>query len=178
MTAVCRSPGIVCVAAAVLLAAAVWGPRASAADSQLVGSFKDWSAHRFTEKGGRVCYLYSAPNKSAGEYAKRGDTYVQVTHRTSDGTRDVVSITAGYTFRKGSEVVLTIDGRKFVLFTHDDTAWAGDSAADAALVAAMRAGLSMVVQGVSSRGTATTDTYSLSGFTAAHSAIGRACAVR
>ena len=33
----------------------------------------------------------------------------------------------------------------------------------------------MVVRGVSSRGTQTTDTYSLSGFTAAYRAINTAC---
>jgi hypothetical protein len=43
------------------------------------------------------------------------------------------------------------------------------------MVAAMRRGNSLVVEGTSARGTVTTDRYSLSGFTAAHNAISRAC---
>ena len=46
---------------------------------------------------------------------------------------------------------------------------------DKALVAALRAGSQMTVKGVSSRGNATTDTYSLKGTSAAHAAIGKAC---
>ena len=38
-------------------------------------------------------------------------------------------------------------------------------------------GSGMIVRGVSSRGTETTDTYSLNGFTRAHNAIGQACGV-
>jgi hypothetical protein len=54
-------------------------------------------------------------------------------------------------------------------------AWAPDETADRALVQAMAAGRQMVVRGTSSRGTLTTDTYSLSGFTRAHQEINRAC---
>ncbi len=36
----------------------------------------------------------------------------------------------------------------------------------------------MIVAGISSRGTLTTDTYSLNGFTAAYDAITRACGVK
>jgi hypothetical protein len=41
----------------------------------------------------------------------------------------------------------------------------------------MRAGRTMIVKGVSSKDTETTDTYSLLGFTAAHNAINDACNV-
>jgi hypothetical protein len=39
----------------------------------------------------------------------------------------------------------------------------------------MKAGTRMIVTGISDKGSKTTDTYSLSGFTAALNAIGRAC---
>jgi len=41
----------------------------------------------------------------------------------------------------------------------------------------MRRGGTLVVKGTSSRGTDTTDRYSLMGFTAAHNAISQACGV-
>jgi hypothetical protein len=61
------------------------------------------------------------------------------------------------------------------MFTDGSTAWSRDARGDAALVKAMRAGKSMIVTGVSGRGTATKDRYSLAGFTAAHKAINKSC---
>jgi hypothetical protein len=118
--------------------------------------------------------MISGPKRSEGKYSRRDPTYVHVTHRTAAGTRDVVSITAGYTYRPESSVTVTIGDEKFTLFTKEGAAWT-DDATDRKLVAAMRQGSRMTVQGVSSRGTETTDTYSLSGFSAAYDAISKAC---
>ena len=73
---------------------------------------------------------------------------------------------------------MAIGKRTFQLFTNADTAWARNKKDDAALVRAMRAGSRMIVTGTSSRGTKTKDTYSLSGISAAHKAIGKACKVK
>ncbi|MDA1324801.1 MAG: invasion associated locus B family protein [Proteobacteria bacterium] len=151
---------------------------AGAAEPKTPGTFKNWSAYLLVENKDRICYLHGEPGKSAGKYKKRGDTYMQVTHRTGAKARNEVSVTAGYTYKKDSAVTLTIDGKKFVLFTHADTAWAGEENPDDKLVAAMRAGHTMVVAGASSRGTATVDSYSLAGFTAAHNAINKACGMK
>ena len=59
--------------------------------------------------------------------------------------------------------------------TGDKYAWPPEAAVTRRLVKAMRAGRDMVVNGVSTRGTKTTDTFSLLGFTAAHKAISKAC---
>jgi hypothetical protein len=152
--------------------------RAEAVESKEIGTFKDWSAHMLIEKKAKICYLHTAPKKSAGKYKKRGDAYMQVTHRPGSKIRNEVSVTAGYDYKKGSAATLTIDGRKFVLFTQADTAWAGDENPDDKLVAAMRAGQTMVVGGTSSRGTVTADSYSLAGFSAAHNAINKACGMK
>ena len=71
-----------------------------------------------------------------------------------------------------------IGKRKFELFTSGDSAWARNKKDDANIVRAMRSGAKMIVTGVSSRGTKTKDTYSLSGISAAHRAIGKACKVK
>ena len=57
-------------------------------------------------------------------------------------------------------------------------AFAVDTKTDKALVDAMIRGARMVVKGTSSRGTKTTDTYSLKGFSAAFKTIGKACKVK
>jgi invasion protein IalB len=49
---------------------------------------------------------------------------------------------------------------------------------DKALVDAMRAGKTVMVKGTSSRGTETTDSFSLGGFTKAYAEIGKACGIK
>lgn len=148
---------------------------ALAQDVSFIATHRDWHAFQYTEDGERVCYVASKPTSEEGDYSVRGDVYVLVTHRPGENSRNVVSFITGYTYQDGSDVEVTISNNSFELFTHEDTAWARDSATDERLVEAMKAGANMVVQGTSSRGTVTTDTYSLLGFTASMSEIDEAC---
>mgnify|MGYP001203943456 CR=1 FL=1 len=144
------------------------------AAQQTLGSFQDWTA--FTDGSERrICYVGSVPKKKEGNYTVRGDTYVLATHRPGEKVFGEISVEAGYTYKPGSEVEINIDGQTFKLFTQGGNAWAYDEKADRALVDAMRAGRQMIVKGTSTRGTLTTDTYSLSGFSAALQSIDKAC---
>ena len=143
-----------------------------------LGSFKDWSANAEGKGKSLTCWIYSEPVKDEGKYKRRGRIYALVTHMPGDKVTNQVQFTAGYTFKKGSAVRVAIGKRTFQLFTNADTAWARNKKDDAALVRAMRAGSRMIVTGTSSRGTKTKDTYSLSGISAAHKAIGKACKVK
>ncbi len=153
-------------------------PPAGAAEAAVIDNFKEWTAFTETEGGKKTCYVASAPQKAEGKYKKRDDLYVLVTHRPAEKSVGVFSVRAGYTYKKGSEVEVNIDGQRFILFTDAGNAWAYDSKVDQVLVRAMKGGLTMIVAGISSRGTLTTDTYSLNGFTAAYDAITRACGVK
>ncbi len=165
-------------AAAVLFAALVApASGAWAQDVTPLGTFEAWEAYTYKEDGHKVCYQVSEPKKSEGDYTRRGRTYVMVTHRPANGNTNVVSVIAGYTYKKDSDVSVNIGGHTFTLFTHEDSAWAADSEADRSLVRAMKRGVDMVVKGRSTHDTLTTDTYSLMGFTAAHEAINKACNV-
>lgn len=156
------------------LAAAAAAP-VTAQDVKSLGNFGHWRAFTFTEDGRTTCYMASDPTKEEGDYTKRGDVYATVTHRPWKGTRNVVSFVIGYPFKKDSTVSIDIDGDSFTLFTHDNMAWAPDEETDQTLVQRMIEGVEMVVKGTSARGTLTTDTYSLIGFTKAHNAIDKAC---
>ena len=138
----------------------------------------DWSAFKYGSGKTRSCYVASAPQKETGNYKRRGDTFVLVTHRPGEGARDVFELRAGYSYKKDSGVTVMIDGQKFDLFTQGSTAWAKDDKTDGALARAMIRGSKMKVIGTSTRGTKTVDTYSLRGFTAAYKAIGRDCSVK
>jgi len=144
----------------------------------LVETIEDWSAFTDDEGGKKVCYLGSEPKKETGDYKSRDETFVLVTHRPAEKTTDVVSVTAGYTYKKDSEVTLTVGNETFKLFTDGGLAWAPDTKADHAIVAAMKKGATMTVVGTSSRGTVTTDIYSLKGFSAAYSAANKACGIK
>ena len=99
----------------------------------------------------------------------------------AEASNAVVTVEAGYAYKPDSKVNVDIEGPKYKLYTRNRNndskgdAWAVGDDGDKALIAAMKAGKSMVVKGTSSRGTLTTDTYSLSGFTAAYNAIDQAC---
>ena len=149
-----------------------------AASETLLATFTDWEAFVDGKGKGRVCYLGAHPKKKEGKYKTRGDTYVLITHRPGERKRDVFELRAGYRYKKNSEVGVAIGGYKARLFTAGDTAWAKDPGADRALARAMIRGKTMVVRGTSSRGTRTTDTYSLTGFTAAYKAVSKACGVK
>lgn len=136
----------------------------------------DWTAYQFKEKTGNVCFIASTPTKDEGNYTRRGDIFALVTHRPAENTFNVVSIISGYTFKKHSEVTVSIGSKEYKLFTDGDKAWARNEKTDKAIVNAMVSGTKMVVKGESSRGTKTKDTYSLKGFTATHKSINTACA--
>jgi hypothetical protein len=159
-------------AAALMLAA---GP-ASAQGPSKIGGSGDWAAYTLPDDGGTVCYMASVPKKAEGKYTKRDDAFALVTNRPSAKTSGVVSIVAGYTYKAGEAVTVQIDRESYRLFTDGDRAWTPGPEVDGKLVAAMRKGRTMVVKGRSSRGTLTTDTYSLIGFTATKAVIDKACA--
>lgn len=152
---------------------------ANPAQAEVLGEHNDWVATQGSEAGKPLCYISAEPQKAEGDYSKRGLTYAIVTHRPAEKSVGVVSFQQGYSLDKAKAVTVTIDGKTtFSLFAQDEFAWTRETADDKALVKAMRGGSTMVVKGTSARGTLTTDTYSLSGFTAAITAINKACGVR
>jgi len=139
------------------------------------GENGDWKAYTFRKGEATVCYMASAPRKSVGDYTKRDPAFVLVTNDPTTGGRGEVSLVAGYAYKDDSTVSVAIGGRTFDLFTANDKAWTQGPEDDRDMVAAMVNGSDMVVKGVSSRSTETTDTYSLIGFTATKKTIDKTC---
>lgn len=162
--------------AAAALALLIALPVAAQQDHEDLGVFQDWQAYSYTQGGGKRCTQASQPTRDEGDYSRRGPIWAFVMHRPDEGATGEVGFHMGYPIRDGSTVEVTIGGRSFQLYTSGEGAfaWRED---ESALIAAMRAGATMVVEGTSTRGTATRDTYSLSGFTAANRAINAACGV-
>lgn len=138
---------------------------------------KDWAAYRADDDSGRICFISSVPTKSQGKYdpKNRGETRVYVSHGPGKAERNVVQVIAGYKYKAQTDVKVSIDGKKFTLFTIEGRAYAESEEDDVAMIKMMKRGSKMTVVGVSSRGTKTTDTYSLSGFTKTKQLIDKTC---
>lgn len=157
------------------LALAVTGSAAMAQTVIPGGENGDWKAYTFTKGDSTVCYMASAPTKSVGDYSKRDPAFVLVTNDPTTGGRGEVSFVAGYSYKPETSVTVAIGGATFELFTAGDKAWTQGPEDDRAIVDAMINGADMIVKGQSSRGTETTDTYSLIGFTATKKLIDKTC---
>jgi invasion protein IalB len=164
---------VYCIAVWVVFGALDGSP-AQAQNPRPIGSYGSWQALTFEEDSKSGCYVIAEPTRKEGNYTSRDEVYALVTHRPADDKLNVFTLIAGYTYQPDSTVTLEIGDQTFSLSTKDDTAWASDDD-DPRIVEALKKGTGMVVRGVSSRGTETTDTYSLTGFTKAYNAIGEAC---
>ena len=151
-------------------------PKAIAEPVEMLVS-KKWGAYRYDNDGSRICFISSVPIKSEGKYdpKNRGDIRVFVSHGPGKAERDVVQVIAGYRYKPQSDVSLNIDGKAFKLFTIEDRAYAESEEDDRRIITLMKRGSRMTIVGISSRGTKTTDTYSLSGFTKTKAVIDKTC---
>lgn len=166
---------LVCVSALCLLIS-VKSISTPTPQSNILGTFGMWTAYVFHDGTGKVCYMAAEPTESKGKYTSRDDVFLTITHRPAEKTYDVVSMTAGFTYQKGSKPNIRIDKKKAItLMPVEDMAWAKDDKTDATLVKDMVAGSNAYVNGTSKRGTKITDTFSLKGFSKAYNAINEAC---
>ncbi|HET7714504.1 MAG TPA: invasion associated locus B family protein [Bauldia sp.] len=163
--------------AAPLIAAATAIAPAEAATS--IGTFKQWGAYTSTDQGSKMCFVASQPQSSKYQpdnVSSRDPVFFMVTTIPAKNIRNEASTIIGYPFADNVKVTVEIDGNsKFTMFTDKDSAWIENPAQEADLIAAMQKGSRMVVVGKSRRGTLTTDTYSLSGISAALDAIAKEC---
>ncbi|MFQ5567149.1 MAG: invasion associated locus B family protein [Paracoccaceae bacterium] len=167
--------------------AGVVGPGAAGAQTQQrIDAKKDWSIFLAEAEGQKVCWIVSRPTKTAAfrngrtVSVNRGDIYLMVSIRIypnepENNVVNEVSFLSGYPFKEDSQVKASVGSKKFTLNTEGENAWAESAEDDAALVDAFRRGARAKIEGVSSRGTKTVDTFSLSGFTAALEAAAALC---
>lgn len=164
-----------CALVSLSIASQAW---AEAADPVLLGTYggkNGWSAYRFHDRGGEVCFMSRPPEKQEGKFKKRGPVLFFVTHWSGGKDANVISVSTGYDIKPKSTVTLAIKGKKFNLLPQGDKAWTKDQAEDNAVIKELLAGSSLVIKGVSARGTATTDTYNLKGSGDAYKAITKDC---
>ncbi|MBR0648142.1 hypothetical protein GXW78_00580 [Roseomonas terrae] len=133
-----------------------------------LGDFQSWTAAVHTEGGQKVCYAFTRATRTD---PSRENVILTVTHRANG--RDQVALSAGYAYPRNAAVTVTVGQRELAFYTGGNSAFARDGRA---AVTAFRGGAAATARGprTGGRGNAT-DTFSLSGFTAAYDAISEEC---
>lgn len=140
-----------------------------------IGSFKSWTAWKGSDANGLICYISSEPSSSKPDGVNRDPVHFLVVHRKGLGTKNEVQTLIGYALKKDSKPTAAIDAKTYPMIADGNGAWLASAADEAGFVSTMKTGTNLVVKGTSQRGTATTDTYTLAGVTAAMQAIDKAC---
>jgi hypothetical protein len=138
---------------------------AGGAKPTLLGQFGDWGAYTATPGGKKVCFTIAKPASSETNPPgkSRNPPYMFISSRPAEKVTDEVSIIIGYPFKPNSEATVAVGSTSFTLYTQQDGAWIKNSAEEANLIAAMRAGQNAVLKGMSAKGTRSTDVFSLKG---------------
>lgn len=159
----------------VALASLLFVGSATAQSVRLLGDFRDWSSYAAADGAGAVCFAMTKPttvNPTPDGYTQ---AFLYLTSRPAENVVSEFNLVAGFTFQPDSTATVTVNGQTFNLFTQNDAAWLDDAGQSDALASAIRAGSSLVVEGTTSAGIKITETFSLSGSTAAAQAVAAEC---
>lgn len=148
---------------------------AMAQSVQLLGTFKDWAAYSASEGAGAVCFAMSKPTTVEPSPDGYTQAYLYLTHRPAENVDNELNLVAGFDFAPDQPARLQVGGKSFDLFTQKDAAWLLDNTQADDLAGAIRAGSTLVVQGTTDKGILVSETFSLSGATAASRAIDSGC---
>jgi hypothetical protein len=136
-----------------------------------LGKFDDWIAATHQETGATICYAFVAAKNSAPTLPNRGQVILTVTERAAG--RDAVAVTAGYAFPKGAAPTMQVGTAGLDFYSSGSDAFARDGKAT---VAAFQKGQAAIMRSPGPReGQVIVDTFSLHGFSAAYTAISKAC---
>ena len=134
------------------------------------GKFGDWTAATYGSGGAKACYAFTTAQSSAPKLGGRGPVMLTVTERKAG--RDEVTLSAGYVYPAKAVVTLDAGGPALSFYTKGGTAF---TTAGGAAVKAFQAGATATAKSSATGGGTVTDTFSLTGFSGAYSAIAAAC---
>jgi invasion protein IalB len=147
------------------------------AKPKLLQQYGAWGTYTASPGGKKICFAIARPTSAETDPPNRprDQPYMFITTRPADKVTNEVSINVGYPFKSGSDATAQVGSTTYDLYTQGDGAWIKNLSEESQMVEAMRAGDTAVVKGVSSRGTKTTDTYSLKGLSDALDRVAREC---
>lgn len=132
-----------------------------------IGVHGNWAA--FRDDVPPRCYAITAP------VVPSGGAFASVANWPTRRVGGQVHLRLYRDARPGSAILLTIDGQVFQLVGRGADAWAPNRAADRAIAAAMRTGVSMAVSARDANGNGFTHAFALNGAASAIDAAALAC---
>lgn len=162
-------------AAAMLAALPLPALAQAPAGPALIAQYGDWGVYVSQAARTKICYALSQPKERQPTTLKRDPGYFFVSTRPGENVKNEVSVIAGFPIKDGSDAIADIGGTAFTLYTRTDSAWVRNVAEEARLVDTLRRGRDLTVKSTSVRGNATTDKYSLTGFTQALDRVAQEC---
>jgi hypothetical protein len=150
---------------------------AGGAEPTLIGQFGTWGAYSATPNGKKVCFALAKPSssKTIPPGRPRDPAYAFISTRPAEKVSNEVSIMIGYAVKPGSESTVEVGGANYAMYTQGDGLWIKNAAEEERMVEAMRKSADIVVKGMSSKGTATVDTFSAKGLAQALDRVAQDC---
>jgi invasion protein IalB len=150
------------------------------AQATLLGQFGDWGAYTATPGGRKVCFALSKPTASVDNPPNRrtaaNTVYMFISSRPTEKVKDEVSmLVTGYQLKPNTDASLAVGSTQFAMYTQNDGAWVKNAADEPKLIDTMRKGSDLVIKAQTSRGTQTTDTFSLKGAAQALDRVAQEC---
>ena len=152
------------------------GAPAKAQEGLPLARFDFWDVYVRETSEGTICVVASNPQDQRPNDVVRSETLFTVTNGAAYIAEEI-HVEMGYPLNSAVSVNID-DGPTFTLgwgWAGTEGAWFDNDVENELLITAMKRGRSMVVRAVSTRGTNTTDTYSLYGITAALARAAEEC---
>jgi len=152
-------------------------PHVGGAEPTLVGQYANWGAYVATPHGKKVCFALAKPasSKTNPPNRPRDPAYAFISTRPAEKVTNEVSVMIGYTIKPGDDSSLSIGNAHYAMYAQGDGLWIKNAAEEDRLVDAMRKGADATVKATSSKGTDTTDVFSLKGLSQALDKVAQEC---
>ncbi len=137
------------------------------AQPKLEGIYTDWKVYSRGQGQSKICYALAEPETKSPRSVNHGDVYFLVSNWRSGAAKEQPSFLAGYSLKNTRAPEARIGSAKYTMYASANEAFIESGSSERALVGKMRAGATMTVKAVSSRGTKVSYQFSLKGITAA-----------
>jgi invasion protein IalB len=155
----------------------------------LVATFGDWGVYQGKSGKSRICYTLAQPKERLPADLKRDAAYAFISDRPSEGVRNEISFIMGFDVASAEDpaapavkrktpvkdAVVVVGDQSFDLLPKGANLWVKNAAKEGQLIDEMRKGAKLVIKAESKKGNATTDNYSLSGFSQALDRVQKDC---
>jgi len=136
-------------------------------------SFGNWSFYIDRSKENKICYIYSKPINSEGNYRKRNEAYFLV--KNIENKNSEITISSGFEYKNNSEVKISLKNKEFNIFTFENLSWSYNIDQDLDIIKEMKKNNFLEIYSINKYGRYAKDQYSLDGFDRAHHKITQIC---